>query len=59
MQTIEKRALNLKEAGQALGVHQHTVRRLINEGRIDVVRVGARVLVPVAEIERFLGTARD
>jgi excisionase family DNA binding protein len=51
---MERKAVNQREAAEALGVHPHTLRRLIAEGRIDVVRVGRRVLVPVAEIERFL-----
>jgi excisionase family DNA binding protein len=56
---MERKALNLAEAGQMIGVHAHTVRKLIKEGRLSVVRVGSRVLVPVAEIERFLDrTAR-
>lgn len=51
----EKRlALNQREAAEVLGVHPHTLRRLIAEGRIQCVRVGRRVLIPIGAIERFL-----
>jgi len=59
METMERKARNLRETADIIGVHPQTVRRLIADGRIDVVRIGRRVLVPVAEIERFLDrTAR-
>jgi len=51
---LEPKAVNLKEAAQALGVHPHTLKMLIADGRLRVVRVGRRYLVPVSELERFL-----
>lgn len=56
---MEQMAVNQREAAQALGVHPHTLRRLIAARRIGVVKVGRRVLVPVAEIERFLEPAKS
>lgn len=51
---MERKAVNLKAGAQIIGVHPHTLKRLIAEGRIGCVRVGRRYLVPVAELERFL-----
>jgi excisionase family DNA binding protein len=42
----------LREAAEFLGVSIFTLRRLIDGGAIRSVKVGARRLVPVAEIER-------
>ena len=53
---------SLQEAADLLGVSVFTIRRLIKAGEIRAVHVGARVLVPAAEIERVanhgVGVAR-
>jgi excisionase family DNA binding protein len=51
---MEPKAVNLKQAAETIGVHPHTLKALIADGRIHVVRVGRRYLVPVSELERFL-----
>jgi excisionase family DNA binding protein len=56
---MEPKAVNLKEAAKAIGVHPHTLKALIADGRIHVVRVGRRYLVPVSELERFLEPAEQ
>lgn len=45
---------SLQEAADLLGVSVFTIRRLIKAGEIRAVHVGARVLVPAAEIERVV-----
>jgi excisionase family DNA binding protein len=43
---------SLREAAAVLGISIFTLRRLIDSGAIRSVKVGARRLVPVEEIER-------
>jgi excisionase family DNA binding protein len=43
---------SLREAAELLAVSVFTLRRLIDGGAIRSVKVGARRLVPVTEIER-------
>jgi len=51
--------LTMLEAEHALGVSQNIVRRLVQEGRIEVLRIGRRVLVKRASLEAFVAnTAR-
>jgi excisionase family DNA binding protein len=49
-----KLAYSAAEAGPLLGLHPQTVRRLVDEGRLQGVRVGRRLLIPRAAIDRFL-----
>jgi len=35
-------------------LHESTVRRWIKEGRLRAIKVGARVLVPKEEVDRFI-----
>jgi excisionase family DNA binding protein len=46
--------VNIAQGARVLGVHPHTVKALIDEGRLYAVKVGRRYLIPVAELERFL-----
>ncbi|HYR22307.1 MAG TPA: helix-turn-helix domain-containing protein [Chthoniobacterales bacterium] len=49
-------ALKLKDAAQYLGgVSTITVRRLIKRGLIKPNRALRHVLIPVAELDRFIG----
>lgn len=43
---------SLPEAAEVLGVSVFSLRRLIDAGEMKSVTIGARRLVPVAEIER-------
>jgi len=47
--------LDIKETARLLGVSQVTVRRLIATGKLEIVRIGKRTLVPRAEISRIAG----
>lgn len=44
----------LEEAANALTLGRSTVWKLVRQGRLRVVRVGKRVLVPKKEIDRLL-----
>lgn len=43
----------LRDAGHALAISERTIRQLALDGRIVTVRIGRRVLVPRAELERI------
>lgn len=49
--------LTLPEARAALRVSKATLDRLLRQGRIARVRIGARVFVPADEIRRFIAEA--
>jgi excisionase family DNA binding protein len=51
---MERKAVNIAEAAKVLNLHPHTVKALIDEGRLYAVKVGKRYLIPVAELDRFL-----
>jgi excisionase family DNA binding protein len=57
--TLERRALSVQETARAVGVSRATVYRLIEQGRLVTLKIGARRLVPVAAIDALLsGRAR-
>jgi|GraSoiStandDraft_41_1057321.scaffolds.fasta_scaffold101688_5 excisionase family DNA binding protein len=43
---------SIRFSAEALGVSPFTIRRLIAAGQIQAVNIGARRLIPEAEIER-------
>lgn len=46
--------LSVKEAGQRLGVGRTVAFRLAHEGVIPTIRLGRKIRVPVAALERML-----
>lgn len=49
----EKILLNRKDAAAAIGISIRGLDYLISEGKVHVRRLGKRVLVPRAELERL------
>jgi excisionase family DNA binding protein len=49
-----RRLLSVKQVAHDLGLSARTVSTLITKGHIQAVRIGRRVLLPVAEVERFV-----
>ncbi len=49
---------SIKESAGLLGVSHWTVRKDIREGKLNVVRLGRRVLIEEAELERFVAEAK-
>ncbi len=49
-----KLALNAREAATALGISERTLWALTREGIIPAVRLGGRVVYPVAVLQRWL-----
>lgn len=50
----DPQAVNGASAARLLGVSERTVRRMRADGRLPSVRVGRRVLVPLAGVRRLL-----
>jgi len=53
-QKQERRALSIKEAAQTCGLSRATLYRLLSDGKLTTVKVGARRLVPVAAIDALI-----
>jgi len=52
-------ALGLKEAAEAIGLSHWQLRKYIREGKLRAVRLGRRVLVEPAELERLIEEGRE
>jgi excisionase family DNA binding protein len=50
-------ALTVEEAAHSLSIGRTMCYRMISEGRLRIVKVGSRSVVPVKAIEEFLGSA--
>jgi excisionase family DNA binding protein len=48
--------LGVRDAARRLGIGRDSAYAAIRERRLRAIRVGRRVLVPVAELERFVET---
>lgn len=54
MQLMQKRALRVSEAAEALSISRWTLQRAIQAGQVRVVRLGPRsTRVPLEEVERI------
>jgi len=51
--TIRPLALSIKAAANALGVGRTRMYELLANGEISAVRCGRRVLIPIAQIEKY------
>ncbi len=50
---------NIHQAAELLGISPWTVRKDIRDGKLRPVRLGRRVLLEEAELERFVAQGRD
>lgn len=50
----EKYALSVNEAGEYTGIGRNTLRRLINDNKIPVVRIGNKILIRRTALEDFM-----
>lgn len=57
---MEPLAVDLREAARLTSLSVRTLRRYIRCGRLDVARVGRRIVVPISALKQFLqeGTQR-
>ena len=51
---LERRALSIPEAAQTCGLSRATLYRLIADGKLSTLKIGARRLVPVAALDSLL-----
>jgi excisionase family DNA binding protein len=52
---VPKLAVSIPEAGVRLGLCRASIYKLIRTGRLRVVKIGARSLIPVSELVALLG----
>ena len=50
----ERKTLTITEASEALGVSRNKAYEAARRGEIPTIRIGKRILVPVAAFERML-----
>ena len=50
--------VDVRSASALLSLGQSTVRRMVAERRLDSIRIGRRVLLPVSAIEDLIGKSR-
>lgn len=51
---LTPKAVSINEAARLLGIRPSTLRVRVKEGRIRIVRIGRRVLVPMESIDRVV-----
>jgi excisionase family DNA binding protein len=42
------------EAGKALGISRTTAYKWANDGTLPIIKLGRRILVPIAQLDRLL-----
>lgn len=52
---VPRLTVTVPEAAAMLGLGVSSTRRLINEGRLESLRVGTRLVVPLAAVDLLLG----
>lgn len=55
----ERLTLTVEETAEKLGISRGLAYEAVANGEIPVVRVGRRLLVPVAALEKMLETSRS
>jgi excisionase family DNA binding protein len=53
-ENLERRALSIPEAARTCGLSRATLYRLIADGKLSTLKIGARRLVLVGAIDAFL-----
>ena len=53
-QRMEKRTYTVPEAAEALGIGRNAAYEAARTGQLPTIRIGKRILVPVAALERML-----
>ncbi|MBM4463463.1 MAG: helix-turn-helix domain-containing protein [Chloroflexi bacterium] len=53
----EKLTLNMREVARVLGLSKSSVFAAVHRGEIPHIRVGKRILIPKAALERMLSEA--
>lgn len=56
---VEKLLLSVRESGEATGLSPWTIRKYIAKGKINPTRIGRRVLIEPAELQRLIENGRQ
>jgi len=56
-ENVERRALSIPEAARTCGLSRATLYRLIADGKLTTLKIGARRLVPVGSLDALLSGA--
>jgi excisionase family DNA binding protein len=52
---MSDRLISVRAGADYLGIHEHTLRRLIAAGRVEAVRVGSKTIrIDPAELDRVM-----
>jgi excisionase family DNA binding protein len=54
---MTKLSVGLEQAEEMTGISHHTFRKLVRKGKIKAARVGRRIVIPIAELERLVKPA--
>jgi excisionase family DNA binding protein len=49
-----KRFVSLTDAAASLGISYSMMRKLIRQGKVNIVRIGRKILIPEEEVERLI-----
>ncbi len=55
---IDDQKLSLPEAAKALGISPNSLRRIIEQGRLPVLRILKKTLILASDVEQFLQESR-
>jgi excisionase family DNA binding protein len=55
---MEQLAMGLRQAAEAVGLSHWTLRQYIRAGKIRGVKIGRRVLIEPAELQRLIEAGR-
>lgn len=53
---MDKKTATVAEAMAMLGISRTLAYRLIKDGKLPVIRLGKRILIPVSALEKILST---
>jgi len=53
-ETLERQGYSPAEAARTIGCGRTTIYELIKQGRLRVVKIGVRTIIPRTEIDRLL-----
>jgi len=57
MKQQQCKTISVTEAASTLGIGRNLAYTMVKEGKIPSLRLGGRIVVPVAALERFLDHA--
>jgi len=55
---MEQLALGLRQAAEAVGLSHWTLRSYVRQGKIRAVKIGRRILIEPAELQRLVEDGR-